>query len=107
MNEDDGRDGDGRDDDGRDDDGEREVVAEYLRAELRPRTLTWLRMTIDALLGGGVMTTHDLVITRLDTGAEVIRTPADIGDPYVLLGQIELELETKTTAEFLEEWRRE
>ena len=94
-------------DDGRDGGGEREVAAEHLRAELRPRTLTWLRMTIDALLGGGVMTTHDLVVTRLDTGAEVIRTAADIGDPYVLLGQIELELETKTTAEFLEEWRRE
>ena len=90
-----------------DEDDEREVAAEHLRAELRPRPLGWLRLTVDALLGGGYWTTHDLVVTRLDTGAEIIRTPADIGDPYHLLGQIELELETKTTEEFLQDWRSE
>lgn len=97
---------DGRDEGGGSSgDGEREVAAEHLRAELRPRRLSGLRVAIDALLGGNVLTLHDLVVTRLDTGAEIIRTPADLGDPYVLLGQIELELETRTTAEFLADWR--
>jgi hypothetical protein len=30
---------------------------------------------------------------------------ADLTDPHYLLGQVELDLETKTVAEFLEEWR--
>lgn len=88
-----------------DENDEREVAAEHLRAELRPRRFVGLRLAIDAALGGGVVTVHDLVVTRLDTGAEVIRTPADTGDPHHLLGQVDLDLETKTVEEFLREWR--
>ncbi|QHC68074.1 hypothetical protein GSU68_16865 [Rathayibacter sp. VKM Ac-2759] len=83
---------------------ENDIAAEHLRAELRLRRFSGLRMAIDAALGGGVVTVHDLVVTRLDTGAEVLRTKADIGDPHHLLGQVELDLETRTTAEFLREW---
>lgn len=84
----------------------REVAAEHLRAELRPKRFAGLRLLIDTALGGGMIAVHDLVVTRLDTGAEVVRTSADVADPHHLLGQVELDLETKTTAEFLEEWRR-
>ncbi|BDI22276.1 hypothetical protein L3i23_10520 [Herbiconiux sp. L3-i23] len=49
--------------------------------------------------------TYDLVVERLDSGREVIRTRADIGDPHHLLGQVELDLETKSVEEFLAEWR--
>ncbi|WKK72531.1 hypothetical protein Q0F99_06200 [Rathayibacter oskolensis] len=83
---------------------ENDIAAEHLRAELRLRRFSGLRMAIDAVLGGGVVTVHDLVVTRLDTGAEVFRTKADTGDAHHLLGQVELDLETRTTAEFLREW---
>jgi hypothetical protein len=84
-----------------------EVAADHLRAELRLTRAGRLRAVIDAALGGGMITVYDLVVVRLDSGAVVIRTPADVGDPHHLLGQVELDLETKSTAEFLEEWRRD
>ncbi|MCM6761835.1 hypothetical protein NB037_05320 [Rathayibacter sp. ZW T2_19] len=83
---------------------EPEVAAEHLAAELRYTRGGRLRGLVDAALGGGVITVFDLVVTRLDTGAVVIRTAADIGDPHDLLGRVRLDLETTTTAEFLEVW---
>lgn len=82
-----------------------EVAADHLRAELVPKRFSGLRMAIDSALGGVSIAVYDLVVTRLDTGAEVIRTAADTGDPHHLLGQVELDLERKSVAEFLEEWR--
>ncbi|PPF73213.1 hypothetical protein [Rathayibacter sp. AY1E6] len=82
-----------------------EVAAEHLRAELQLRRFGRLRLTIDMALGSGILAPYDLVVVRLDTGAEIIRVKADLTDPHYLLGQVELDLETKTVAEFLEEWR--
>ncbi len=87
------------------DDDADEVAADHLRAALHPKRFSGLRMALDAALGGATITVYDLVVTRLDTGAEVIRTAADTGDPHHLLGQVELDLERKTVGEFLEEWR--
>ncbi len=82
-----------------------EVAADHLRAELVPKRFSGLRMAIDTALGGATIAVYDLVVTRLDTGAEVIRTAADTGDPHHLLGQIQLDLERTSVAGFLEEWR--
>ncbi|GMA28857.1 hypothetical protein [Arenivirga flava] len=83
-----------------------EVAGDHLRAELRPKRFAAARFALDAALGGSFsVTVYDLVVSRLDTGAEVIRTPADVGNPHHLLGQVELDLERKTVAAFLEEWR--
>jgi multisubunit Na+/H+ antiporter MnhE subunit len=90
---------------------EREVAAEYLTARLEPRRLNPLRVLWVAVLAAGGagdgddVGTYDLVVARIDTGREVIRTRADVGDPRIVLGQVELDLETKTVAEFLAEWR--
>ena len=51
-----------------------------------------------------MITVFNLVVMRLDTGGVVIRTAADIGDPHHLLGKVRLDLETTSTAEFLEKW---
>ncbi|PPF47544.1 MULTISPECIES: hypothetical protein [unclassified Rathayibacter] len=82
-----------------------DVAAEYLRAELQLRRFGRLRLTIDMALGTGFLAPYYLVVLRLDTGAEIIRMKADLTDANHLLGQVELDLETKTVAEFLEEWR--
>lgn len=41
----------------------------------------------------------------METRRTFRRVKADLTDPHYLLGQVELDLETKTVAEFLEEWR--
>ena len=88
-----------------------ENAATYLRAELLPsrRKKGWREaarygvMVINALAGefpGGL----DLVVYRRDTGAEIMRTPADVGSPEFLLDQVNADLKSKTVAEFLAEW---
>jgi hypothetical protein len=47
----------------------------------------------------------DLVVRRRDTGAEVLRTAADVGDPQFLLEQVRRDLAEKTVEEFVSEWR--
>jgi hypothetical protein len=47
----------------------------------------------------------DLVVRRRDTGREVMRTPADVGDPEILVYQVRRDLESKTVEEFVAEWR--
>ena len=54
---------------------------------------------------GDVEIDADLVIRRRAGGAEVLRTAADVGDPHLLLETVRRDLETKTVAEFLAEWR--
>ncbi|MFD1713085.1 hypothetical protein ACFSBZ_01255 [Amnibacterium flavum] len=88
-----------------------DVAAEYLTAELEPVELSGVRSlmsVVTALVtgpGSEDPTPYDLVVRRIDSGAEIIRTRADVGDPSVLLGQVQLDLETKTVAEFVAEWR--
>ncbi len=60
---------------------------------------------VGAMFTGDLPATHDLVVYRRDTGAEIIRTPADLGSPEFLLQQVLDDLELKTVAEFIEEWR--
>lgn len=46
----------------------------------------------------------DLVVTRLEIRAEVMRTPADIGNPKLLLETMRSDLEAKPVGDF---WRVE
>ncbi|MFP7834581.1 hypothetical protein [Marisediminicola sp. LYQ134] len=54
---------------------------------------------------GDVDVDADLVVRRRASGAEVIRTPADVGDPHYLLETVRRDLETKSVDEFVREWR--
>ena len=54
---------------------------------------------------GDVEVDADLVIRRRSSGAEVLRTAADLGDPQFLLKTVRRDLETKTVDEFVREWR--
>ena len=47
----------------------------------------------------------DLVVRRKEDGAELIRTPADIGAPESLLTAARADLEAMTVEEFKREWR--
>jgi hypothetical protein len=87
-------------------------AANYLNAELvERRDHGWEKAkrygltALGAMFTGELPATHDLVVYRRDTGAEIIRTPADLGSPEFLLQQVLDDLELKTVAEFLEEWR--
>lgn len=84
----------------------------YLNAELvEIRLRGWERAkhvgltAVGAMFTGELPATHDLVVYRRDTGAEIIRTSADLGSPEFLLQQVLDDLEVKTVSEFLEEWR--
>ena len=54
---------------------------------------------------GAVEIDADLVIRRRASGAEILRTAADLGDPHLLLETVRRDLETKTVEEFVREWR--
>jgi hypothetical protein len=89
-----------------------DVAYTYLNAELvERREHGWAKArhyaltALGAMFTGDLPATHDLVVYRRDTGAEVIRTPADIGDPEFLLEHVLDDLQTKTVSEFLTEWR--
>ena len=89
-----------------------DAAINYLNAELvERRQHGWERAkhlgltALGAMFTGDLPATHDLVVYRRDTGAEVIRTPADLGSPEYLLQQVLDDLELKTVTEFLEEWR--
>lgn len=86
-------------------------AANYLRAELLPHKAAgwalivhWIKMIVSASFGE-TPTSADLVVYRRESGAEIMRTPADIGSPEILLAQVEEDLRTKTVIEFLAEWR--
>jgi len=88
-----------------------EPASTYLRAELVPRKVQgWAKVrhyaaAVGNALIGQLATMHDLVVYRRDSGAEVMRTPADVGSPDMLLDQVNADLASKTVAEFLSEWR--
>ena len=82
-------------------------ASHYLTANLheRPRTPRyWLGVAL-ALVTQEAPPLYDLVVTRRDTGREVMRTIADIADPEHLLEQVNEDLATKTVEEFFSEWR--
>jgi hypothetical protein len=89
-------------------------AAQILTADLEKRrggrVLRGVRFLVNlvamALGGGGdVVADVDLVVRRRDTGREVMRTPADVGDPEILVHRVRRDLEEKTVAEFVAEWR--
>ena len=86
-------------------------AASYLRAELLPHKAAgwalvehWAKMILGAMIGDTPISA-DLVVYRRESGAEIMRTPADVGSPEILLAQVEEDLRTKTVIEFLAEWR--
>jgi hypothetical protein len=86
-------------------------ASNYLIAELEEPTGTRTRRLLRrayALLRaawGDIDVEADLVIRRRESGAEVLRTPADVGDPHILLETVRDDLDTKTVDEFVREWR--
>ena len=89
-----------------------DYAADHLHAALVERTFHgWrrLRFWVLALVAGAFghegPAVFDLVVTRTATGAEIMRTRADLGDPEALLEQVQEDLATKTVIEFLAEWR--
>jgi hypothetical protein len=89
-------------------------AAEHLTADLEERRGNRLvkgaRLVANLALmatGAGLdnIADVDLVVRRRDTGREVMRTPADVGDPEILIHRVRRDLESKTVAEFVAEWR--
>jgi hypothetical protein len=90
-----------------------DVAADHLTAELLPRrgrplARAWhwgvAVLAVASGFGDGVAPV-DLVVRRIATGAEVMRTPADVGSPDFLLEQVRDDLASKTVEEFFAEWR--
>jgi len=88
-----------------------DFAEKHLRADLKERELHgfdrvkyWAGVAL-ATFTHEAPAIYDLVVTRIDGGATVMRTPADLGDPEVLLDQVRLDLEQKTVSEFFAEWR--
>ncbi|MFT2690267.1 hypothetical protein [Clavibacter zhangzhiyongii] len=49
----------------------------------------------------------DLVVRRIDTGREVLRTNAgSLAEADLLLQRVQLDLETRSVADFVADWRR-
>lgn len=91
-----------------------DAAANHLTAELEPRrgswwqkAAAWLFALIDTAFGGAAHGPLDLVVRRIDSGREVMRTAADTGSPDFLIEQVREDLATKTVDEFFAEWRRE
>lgn len=89
-------------------------AAEHLTADLEDRRgnriVKSARLLVNLVfmaVGGGHDTVADLdlVVRRRDSGREVMRTAADVGDPEILLHQVRRDLESKTVEEFVAEWR--
>ncbi len=82
-------------------------ASHHLRAALveRPKTPRYWLGVLLALVTQDAPPLYDLVVTRKDTGREVMRTIADIADPEHLLEQVNEDLATKTVEEFFSEWR--
>ena len=92
---------------------DREPAAAHLSAELEEtlvsaprRALRWIGALASAALGDGIDAPDvDLVVRRRESGAEVLRTHADMGSPELLLARVRADLEEKTVEEFVVEWR--
>lgn len=90
-----------------------DVAANHLTAELLPRrggplarAWHWGVVALGVVIGfGDGVAPVDLVVRRIATGGEVMRTPADVGSPDFLLEQVREDLASKTVEEFFAEWR--
>ena len=86
-------------------------AAEHLEASLEPhRAEGWQRFThlagaAIAVASGEMPSLSDLVVRRRDTGAEVVRTKADVGDAELLLARARRDLREMSIAEFAAAWR--
>jgi isocitrate lyase len=86
-------------------------ASNHLVAELEEPSGTRIRRLLRCALAlvraawGDVEVEVDLVVRRRASGAEVLRTAADLGDPHFLLEIVRRDLETKTVEEFVREWR--
>lgn len=77
------------------------------RASLPRKAARWAGALIEAAFGSITESPDlDLVVRRRDTGAEVLRTHADVASPEHLLATVRDDLATKTVTEFVAEWRR-
>ena len=84
-----------------------EPASTHLEAALveRPRRLRYWLGVLVSLLTQEAPPLFDLVVTRRGSGAEVLRTTADLGDPAALLETVRADLDSKTVEEFVREWR--
>lgn len=88
-------------------------AAQILSADLEQRRggrlLRGVRFLVNlvgmAVGGLDVVADVDLVVRRRDTGREIMRTPANVGDPEILVHRVRRDLEEKTVEEFIAEWR--
>lgn len=82
------------------------AALEESEASLPRKALRWAGAALEATLGSPPDAPDvDLVVRRIDTGAEVLRTHADVGSPEQLLVQVRADLASMTIAEFVAEWR--
>ncbi|MEW5095442.1 hypothetical protein [Clavibacter michiganensis] len=104
----------GRDEGGRDEAAAAEVLEALLDAgPRRPvrravRAISTVALTAVGLGGdlGGLGREAQLVVRRIDTGREVMRTDAgDLDEADRLLQRVRLDLETRSVRDFVAEWR--
>jgi hypothetical protein len=99
-----------------DDRGPDAVAAEVLEARLEPGPRRPVRRAVRAIgavalaaVGGDVADLgreSQLVVRRIDTGREVLRTDAgDLTAADQLLQRVRLDLETRSVRDFVAEWR--
>lgn len=92
------------------------VAAEVLEAHLEPGPRRPVRRAVRAIgsialavVGGDVLDLgreSQLVVRRIDTGREVLRTDAGaLADADQLLQRVRLDLETRSVREFVADWR--
>ncbi|WP_166867668.1 MULTISPECIES: hypothetical protein [unclassified Salinibacterium] len=82
------------------------VDLEATRVGVPRKVARWLGAALEAALGSLPSAPDvDLVVRRIDSGAEILRTHADTGSPEALLAQARADLATKTVADFVAEWR--
>lgn len=82
------------------------VDLEITRVGVVRKVLRWFGAFLEAAFGSiPTAPDLDLVVRRIDSGAEVLRTHADVGPPENLLAQVRTDLATKTVAEFVADWR--
>jgi hypothetical protein len=75
-----------------------ELASAVFEAELvAPKRAIALRLEVDAPL--------DLVVRRKADGEEIVRTPAELESPGILLATVQNDLLTMTPEEFIAEWR--
>ncbi|CAQ01013.1 hypothetical protein ACR8AL_00620 [Clavibacter sepedonicus] len=108
--------GDDEGDRGRDQGDDPAVAAEVLEAVLEPGPRRPVRRAVRAIgaialavVGGdvgGLGREAQLVVRRIDTGREVLRTDAgDLDEADRLLQRVRLDLETRSVREFVADWR--